>query len=200
LKSDNDKLLKYVSRWSNQGRGIEGGRCGCGKSIAYFMRTGIDLEWIQSEAERTSKGFQRELKETADDLRKQVSGVIQARDDAVADNEVYIDQNIKLRNELKVLCHTNVSVSNELSAIKSELSARKEVERVARAYFLMDAGGREKVCPVPTMDGVLISLEDVYRGWMGGMGCEGLGFQFQCPVYGKTFFICMCTWCQCSRI
>jgi hypothetical protein len=184
------KLKNDWNKWFKHGLSIQGGRtCGCYKSIAHFKKTGIDLEWIQAEAERASRGFQRELKETADSFRMQVADKLKELDIAVADNGVYIEQNLKAQDEIKQLRHAHTSVSSELSVVRSELFACKEIERVVRSTFLTNANGREKVCPVPTIDGDLIPLEHVYRGWMHSNGGVGREFQFQCPDSGEAWFI-----------
>jgi hypothetical protein len=52
---------------------------------------------------------------------------------------------------------------------------------------LFAVGGRELVCPVPTVDGEFVSLADVYRGWMDDGRGEGIGLQFKSPFTGKSF-------------
>jgi hypothetical protein len=174
------------SKWYKRTASVPGGRCGCVKSIQHFKRSGIDLDWIQAEAERASKGFERELKETADDFREQVSVVRKERDDALADNEVYIDQVLAIRREMLGVQQSRSAGADELSATKAELARRITLERFARLQVLIGADGREKICPIPTLDGILVPALDVYRGWMAGCGGEGLDLRFECPVSGAV--------------
>ena len=178
------KLRHDWNTWSKRSGNIEHGRCGCARSIRYFIKTGIDVEWFHAEAVKASQSFQKELSETADDFRGQVSIVRKERDDALADNELYISQLLSLREEANRLRGSNESMSRETCSIKSELTVRRSIERAARCQLLIGVDGLETVCPVPTMDGALVSLADVYQGWMSGTGEDGIGFRFDHPVSG----------------
>jgi hypothetical protein len=189
-RRDLAKAKSDWSKWYRRTASIPGGRCGCAKSIQCFKRSGIDLDWIQAEAERASKGFERELRETADAFREQVFAERKERDDALADNGVYIDQVLAARHELQGLQQSCAAAVDELSAVKAELARRIAFERFARLQVLVGADGREKICPLPTMDGLLVPASDVYRGWMAGCGGgEGLDFRFVCPVSGEMSFV-----------
>jgi hypothetical protein len=182
------------SKWYKRTARIPGGRCGCAKSIQCFKRSGIDLDWIQAEAERASKGFERELRETADAFREQVSAVRKERDDALADNGVYIDQVLAASQELRGVRQSFAAALDELSAVKAELARRIAFERCVRLSVLIGADGREKICPIPTLDGILVPALDVYRGWMatGCGGGEGLDLRFVCPVSGGCNTLGLC--------
>jgi hypothetical protein len=186
-RKDLFKLKRILNTWSKRSGGVVNGRCGCSKSIRYFVSTGIDLEWFHTQAVQASENFQKELKETASSFREQVLIVRKERDDALADNELYIGQLISMREETNHFRVSNESISREMCYIKQELTVCRSIERVVRHQLLIGADGREKVCPVPTMDGMLISLVDVYKGWMSGMGEEGVRFQFECPASGALF-------------
>jgi hypothetical protein len=73
---------------------------------------------------------------------------------------------------------------NELSSIRAEFAKRQSFELSIRAYMFRGVDGEEKCCPVPTVDGVLVSLIDVYTGWLDGVGGGGLETQFKCPITG----------------
>jgi hypothetical protein len=176
-------------RWSSRSSIA---RCGCIKSIDYFRKSGIDLDWINAEALRASAGFQRELKETADEMRAQIAGVRKDLEDSVADNATYVDQILSIQCELQTSRQMNTTTLGELSSTKAELSRRIGVERMIREHFLIDANGKEKVCPVLTVDGVLIPLADVYVRWMNGVGNIGQDFQFTCPTTGDLVCIVLC--------
>jgi hypothetical protein len=194
------KLQSSWYLWAKRSQSL-GNRCGCAKSIDYFKRTGIDLEWINAEALAASAGFQRELGETASDLRRQMADTRKASEaefdsqmaaltktleDVSADRDTFMQQTISMRMDLNGLMLTNLTMSDDLTAARTELAGRVGVERVARLMFLTDGNGREKVCPVPTMDGRLIPLLDVYSGWMSGGHGEGLELNFRCPVSGDA--------------
>jgi hypothetical protein len=178
------KLRHDWNTWSERSGTMEHGRCGCARSIGYFIKTGIDVEWFHAEAVKASGNFQKELSETADGFRGQVSIVRKERDDALADNELYIGQLLSVREEVNHLRGSNESISRETCSIKSELTVRRSIERAARCQLLIGFDGLEKVCPVPTVDGALVSLADVYQGWMSGTGEEGVGFRFENPASG----------------
>jgi hypothetical protein len=78
---------------------------------------------------------------------------------------------------------------NELSSIRAEFAKRQSFELSVRAYMFRGADGGEKCCPVPTTDGVLVSLIDVYTGWLYGVGGDGLETLFKCPITGSLVYI-----------
>lgn len=188
------KVKRDWEAWSKHGASMDP-RCGCKASIGFFERRGIDLAWVTAEANRASEGYQRELKQAVDDLKARVA-VIRAecdekvqsacreRDDAIADNAIYIDQMLDAKKEQTTLRSAMLASVNELSSIKAEFAKRQSFELSVRASIFRGSDGIEKHCPVSTTDGVLVSLADVYTGWLSGEG-DGLETQFKCPISGK---------------
>lgn len=181
------KVKTHWTKWSGRSA-ILGRRCGCGQSIRYFERTRIDLEWITEEAARASAGFQVELKTTAEAMRAEIQVVHDERDDALADCSVYIDRLLLSDKELRRSIIRNSELLAELSVVKAEFARRGGSDRaLLKAQLFAGAGGRALVCPVPTVDGELVQVADVYRGWMvsggSGGGC-GLGAGFVSPLSG----------------
>jgi hypothetical protein len=188
------KTKRDWEKWSKHGASMNP-RCGCSDSIRFFERSGIDLAWVTEEATRASAGYERELKDVVDDLKARVAVIraecdekVQAaykeRDDAVSDNTVYIDQMLLAKKEQTISRGNMCSSINELSSIRAEFAKRQSFELSIRAYMFRGVDGEEKCCPVPTVDGVLVSLIDVYTGWLDGVGGGGLETQFKCPITG----------------
>jgi hypothetical protein len=185
-------IRKKWVRWAGRSAVI-GQRCGCRASIHYFVKNNIDLEWVTSTAERASAGFQRELRETADSMRRQIQSVRVERDDAMADCGLYIDRLLCAGEELRKANHYNAVLLGELSVAKMELSKRCGVDRSmirAQMFACMDVD-TNVVCPVPTVDGDLLPLSEVFRGWLtSGEDYEsGLHAQFNHPQSGEICFV-----------
>ena len=122
---------------------------------AYFRRGMMRALW--------SKHIQSICRRRVEMERGKAAGVRvlimqRERDDAIAEKMFYSAQNIDF---------------------KARLTEFIESKRVARAGLFLDPNGREKICPVPTVHGVLVPLSSVYSGWaIGGTN------SFVCPYSG----------------
>jgi hypothetical protein len=183
------------ARWAKNNCVVHG-RCGCKASIRYFQRTNIDIEWLTAQAEIASAGFRNELEEATNAMRAQIQAVRLERDDALADCGVYIDRVLNANEELQRVNLAYAALLGELSSAKMALAKRADVERAVIRLRIFPGGGDDGalvVCPVPTMDGILLPLAEVYRGWMSGPGGGGDGMEskFVCPVTGESNFTCV---------
>ena len=172
------------SRWSKQNHDISQ-RCGCPASIRYFEKTAIDLDWVSEAATRECARVRLELNATIDGMNAQVQTMRKERDDALADCTMYIDRLLYTEDALRQSGLGYAAVLNDLSVVRAELVRRSGVERAFLRSQIFAVGGRELVCPVPTVDGELISLVDVYGGWMeSGRDGDGIGLRFNSPYTG----------------
>ena len=188
FRREMSKVKQCWTKWSGRSA-ILGGRCGCGKSIRYYERSKIDLEWVTEQATRASEGFQAELKTNVERMRAEIQIVCDERDDALADGSVYIDRFLRSEEELRQSSLRSAELLNELSVAKAEFARRGGSDRAfLRAQLFSGVGGRPLVCPVPTADGELVQLADVYRGWEchnPGGGGYGIGTWFVSPLSGE---------------
>jgi hypothetical protein len=126
-----------------------------------------------------------ELNATIDGMNAQVQTMRKERDDALADCTMYIDRLLYTEDALRQSGLGYAAVLNDLSVVRAELVRRSGVERAFLRSQIFAVGGRELVCPVPTVDGELISLVDVYGGWMeSGRDGDGIGLRFNSPYTG----------------
>jgi hypothetical protein len=188
FRRETRKFKGYWATWSKQSYRLGQQRCGCPASIRYFERNNIDLEYVAAEATRVHDGFQNELKETTDSMRAQLQAVCVERDDVLADCALYIDRLLCAEDELRKSGLGFAALMSEFSVVKAELVRRSGVERSLLRAQLFAVGGRELVCPVPTVDGEFVSLADVYRGWMDDGRGEGIGLQFKSPFTGESCY------------
>jgi hypothetical protein len=119
-------------------------------------------------------------------MSAQIQVVRAERDDALADCALYIDRLLGTEDELRKSGLGCAALMSELSVVRAELVRRGGAERAFLRAQLFAVGGRELVCPVPTADGELVALADVYRGWMEDGRGEGIGLVFNSPHTGKT--------------
>ena len=207
---------RHWTVWSGRSASLPGRRCGCGQSVRYFERSGIDLEWVTEQVTRASAGFRAELEAAAERMRAELHAMRDERDgaladgsvyigrallseeecdDALADCSVYIDRLLRAEEELRRSNLRNSDLLTELSVATAEFARRGGADRAfLRAQLFSGGGGRGAlVCPVPTVDGGLVSLVEVYRGWMstkcpgGGAAC---GTGFLDPVSGESLLLC----------
>ena len=178
------------TKWSRRSV-ILGGRCGCGQSVRYYEKSKIDLEWITEQATRASAGFQAEIESTTDRMRAEIQVVRDGLDDALADGSVYIDRLLRSEDDLHRSNMRSCELLNDLSVAKAEFARRGGSDRAfLRAQLFSGVSGRALVCPVPTVDGELVQLADVYRGgeYPSSVGRgHGLGAGFVSPLSGEFF-------------
>ena len=184
-----------TKQWSRRSRKMQK-RCGCKASIIYFQKSNIDLEWVRFQARCASDRFERDIKQTTDDMRMQMQMVCIERDDALADCALYIDRMLQADEKLQISNLSYAAILSELSVAKMDIAKRQGVERgMFRSQLFRGLDGMDMMCPVLTMDGVLIPLIDVYRGWMSSNhDGDGADRKFICPVTGM-FRARFCQYC-----
>ena len=149
-----------------------------------------ELDSANSKLRQASDAVEKELRDVVDTMRMKIQGAMLERDDALADCGMYIDRMLQAEEDLRKSHGFYATILGELSVAKMELSRRRSSERgIFRAQVFQGSNGTELICPVPTMDGVLISLIDVYRGWLAvgldtGEWADG---GFISPVTGVCF-------------
>lgn len=88
------------------------------------------------------------------------------RDDALRAKEALEQELQRVREQAAHARRGLAASSDELLSLRAELRRRSDAERAIREQHFYDSFvGAPIVCPMPTMDGSLVALADIYREW-----------------------------------